>query len=67
MGKRFRSLVVNTIEDDVEGDDGGVDNGGDVGTDDAFATAVQVLCTAKCIRPREQSVLKAVVQVCMDR
>ena len=53
--------------DDVEGDDGGVDNGSDVGTDDAFATAVQVLCTAKCIRPREQSVLKAVVQVCMDR
>ena len=51
----------------VEGDDGGVDNGGDVGTDDAFATAIQVLCTAKRIRPREQSVLKAVVQVCMDR
>ena len=54
----------------VEGDDGGcggVDNGGDVGTDDAFEKAVQVLCTAKCIRPREQSVLKAVVQVCMDR
>ena len=22
LGKRFRSLVVNTIEDDVEGDDG---------------------------------------------
>ena len=56
--------------DGVEGDDGGcggVDNGGDVGTDDAFATAIQVLCTAKRIRPREQSVLKAVVQVCMDR
>ena len=58
-------LINGALVGDVEGDDGGC--GGDVGTDDAFATAVQVLCTAKCIRPREQSVLKAVVQVCMDR
>ena len=50
-------LINDALMDDVEGDDGGVDNGGDVGTDDAFATAVQVLCTAKRIRPREQSVL----------
>ena len=55
-------LINDALVDDVE-----VDNGGDIGTDDVFATAVQVLCTAKCIRPREQSVLKAVVQVCMDR
>ena len=60
-------LINDALVGNVEGDDGGVDNGGDVGTDDAFATAVQVLCTTKCIRPREQSVLKAVVQVCMDR
>ena len=63
-------LINNALVGDVEDDDGGcggVYNDGDVGTDDAFATAVQVLCTAKCIRPREQSVLKAVVQVCMDR
>ena len=57
-------LINDALMDDVEGDDGGcdgVDNGGDVGTD------VQVVCTAKCIRPGEHSVLKAVVQVCMDR
>ena len=60
-------LINDALMDDVEGDDGGVDNGGDVGTDDAFATPVQALCTGKRIKPREQSVLKAVVQVCMDR
>ena len=60
-------LINDALMDNVEGGDGGVDNGGDIGTDDAFETAVQVLCTAKCIRPGEQSVLKAVVQVCMDR
>ena len=60
-------LINDALVGDVEGDAGGDDNGGDVGTDDAFETAVQVLCTAKCIRPGEQSVLKAVVQVCMDR
>ena len=57
-------LINNALVGDVEDDDGGcggVDNGGDVGTN------VQVVCTAKCIRPREHSVLKAVVQVCMDR